>query len=122
MTEFVDMLVDFYATHENLLAILRHEAVAGRSVAVEVIRDRSLPIIDAVSALLEERQRTGEVRADVAPREIILAVMSMAVYPFAEAGMLEGVLPGCAPRAGAALEARKRAIVAMLLGGVRAGA
>ncbi len=126
---FIDVLVDFYAAHQNFLAILRHEALvgeaasqagAGRSLPVEIIRERTVPVIDAVVALLEERQRAGEVRADVAPREIVLAAMSMAVYPFAEPGLVEALMPDCVPRDDAALALRKQTIVRLILGGLRA--
>jgi TetR/AcrR family transcriptional regulator len=117
---FVDMLVEFHAAHENLLAILRHEAISGGAVAGPLLVERALPLIDAVAGVIEDRQRAGEIRADIDAREIILAVMSMAIYPFADAAMLRPVLPGCAPRGGDPLEQRKQAIVKMLLGGIRA--
>jgi TetR/AcrR family transcriptional regulator len=119
ITGFIDLLVEFHAAHQNLMSLLRHEALAGGEMAAPLLRERSLPIVEAVAALLEERQRSGEVRADVDVREIILAGMSMAVYPFSDASMLEPLLPGCAPRGGGALERRKRAIVEILLGGIR---
>lgn len=117
---FVDLLVDFHAQHEQLLAILRHEAAAGGTMAAPLLAERSLPVVEAVAALIEERQKAGEVRADVDAREIILAAMSMAVYPFADAAMILPVLPGCAPRDGEALTRRKDAIVKLLLAGMRA--
>src|SRR6185295_383350 len=54
VTGFVDMLVEFHAAHGNLLAILRHETVASGAVAVELLRERTGPIVEAVSLLLEE--------------------------------------------------------------------
>jgi AcrR family transcriptional regulator len=117
---FVDLLVDYHAQHEHLMAILRHEAAAGGQMAAPLLAERTLPVVEAVAALIEERQKAGEVRADVDAREIILAAMSMAVYPFSDAAMLLPVLPGCAPREGAPLARRKDAIVKLLLAGMRA--
>jgi AcrR family transcriptional regulator len=116
---FVDLLVDFHSQHEHLMAILRHEAAAGGQMAAPLLAERTLPVVEAVAALIEERQRAGEVRADVDAREIILAAMSMAVYPFSDAAMLLPVLPGCAPRGGEPLARRKDAIVKLLLAAMR---
>jgi TetR/AcrR family transcriptional regulator len=119
VTGFVDVLVDFHATHKNFLALLRHEAVSGTTVPIEVTRERALPVLEAVITMIEARQAAGEVRADVAAREIVLATMSMAVHQFTDTGMLEALMPGCVPHDPEALAARKRAIVALVLGGIR---
>ncbi len=116
---FVDLLCDFHAQHQNLLAILRHEAVAGSTVLADVTRERTLPIVQAVTAFIEERQRAGEVRRDVPAREMILAAMALVIFPFAEAHLLEAMFPDAAPRAGEPLARRKRAIVKLLLAGIR---
>jgi TetR/AcrR family transcriptional regulator len=120
VTRFVDMLVHFYAAHHQLLAVLRHEAGDGSSILKEVCRERTVPVVEAVKALLIERQRTGEVRADVDAEEIIMATMSMVVHPFSDAGLVEAMMPGYISASAAALEKRKRAIVALVLGGIRA--
>jgi TetR/AcrR family transcriptional regulator len=116
---FIDMLVDFYAKHENVLAIFRHEMLDGSPVLADVCRERTVPVIEALSRYLEQRQQAGEVRRDLSPAEIIVAGMSLVIYPFIEAGMLEVMLPTLTVRDAAGLERRKRAIVAMLLAGIR---
>jgi TetR/AcrR family transcriptional regulator len=116
---FVDLLIRFHAAHENLLLILRHEALTGSTVLAEVCRERTLPIVEAVTAFLEQCQRAGEVRADLSPAEIIAATISLVVYPFTEAGMLAAVLPDAVACNEAALQRRKQAIVALLLAGIR---
>jgi TetR/AcrR family transcriptional regulator len=116
---FIDLLLRFYAANRNLLSILRHEALSGSSVLIELTRERTLPIIEALSRFLEARQAAGEVRKDVPANEIILAGMSMVVYPFVEEGMFEVVLPSVALRDEAALERRKQAILKLLLSGIR---
>src|SRR4051812_14920538 len=52
---FVEMLLRFNAAHQNLLAILRHEALSGSTVFVEVCKERTVPVIEAVKLHLEER-------------------------------------------------------------------
>ena len=116
---FVDVLVDFYATHQNFLALLRHESLTGTTVPIEVTRKRALPILEAVVALIEARQAAGTVRADIPAREIVLATLSMTLHPFTETGMLEALMPSCVPRDQQALDRRKHAIVALILGGIR---
>lgn len=115
---FIDLLLRFYAENRNLLSILRHEALSGSSVLVELVRERTLPIFEALSRFLEARQAAGEVRTDVPASEIILAGMSMVVYPFVDEGMFEMVLPSAVLRDEAALERRRQAILKLLLAGI----
>jgi AcrR family transcriptional regulator len=117
---FVDLLVPFYAEHRNLLAILRHEAVSGSSVLAEVTRERALPILRMVEAFLVERQQKGDVRADVPVDEMILACISMVIYPFVDGGMVEVLLPSAGGRDDATLERRKRAITTLVLAAIAA--
>ena len=116
---FAEMLLRFHAAHHNLLAILRHEAIAGSDVLSEITRERTLPVITALRAVLVEAQARGQIRADVAPEEIIVAGMSMVAYPFLEAQMLSIVMPSVVISDDAALLRRKKAIIAILLEGVR---
>jgi AcrR family transcriptional regulator len=115
---FIDLLLRFYAANRNLLSILRHEALSGSSVLVELTKERTLPIIEALSRFLEERQAAGEVRADVPASEIIVAGMSMVVYPFVEEGMFAVMMPSVLLRDEESLERRKQAILRLLLGGL----
>src|ERR1700722_2215522 len=43
---FIDLLLRFYSANRNLLAILRHEALSGSSVLVELTRERTVPVIE----------------------------------------------------------------------------
>lgn len=91
---FVDMLVRFYATHANLLAILRMEAASGAGVALEVMRERTKPILDAVEEKIIEWQAQGVVRQRIAAREIIVAILALTVFPYQEAKLLDALWPG----------------------------
>jgi TetR/AcrR family transcriptional regulator len=115
----VELLLKFYAANKNLLSILRHEALSGSTVLVDLTRERTLPIVQALSSFLGERQAAGEVRADLAAEEMILAGMSMIVYPFVDEGMLQVVMPSVVVRDEAALLRRKGAIVKLLLAALR---
>jgi TetR/AcrR family transcriptional regulator len=115
----VEMLLRFHVTHQHLLAVLRHEAVSGSPVLTEVFRERAAPVVSALERFLEERQREGEVRADLPASEVILAGLSMVAYPFIDAGMLEVVMPSALLGDEAALARRKRVIVTLILDGIR---
>src|SRR6185295_4998721 len=52
LTGFIELLLRFYAANKNLLSTLRHEALSGSSVLVELTRERTLPIIEALSRFL----------------------------------------------------------------------
>lgn len=116
---FIEVLLRFYAAHGNLLAILRHEAVSGSPVAEEVTRERTLPIIAAVTALLAARQEAGEVRGDIPPAEIIAAGMGLVAFPFVEEGLIRVMLPSVEVRDEAALARRREVIVKILLAAIR---
>jgi AcrR family transcriptional regulator len=116
---FADMLLRFYGERHNLLAILRHEAVTGSDVLTEITRERTLPVIEAVRALIAAAQARGEIREDIAPEEIISAGMSMVAYPFLDAQMLAIAMPQAIATGEAGLARRSKAIVAILLDGVR---
>ncbi len=116
---FVDMLVRFYAQHEAFLAILRHESLTGSSVLEDLSRDLTRPVVDVVAGFLAERQKAGEVRADLTPEEMILACLSMVLYPFIDAKMIEHVIPGLAGRDPETLSRRVRTITTMILAAIR---
>ena len=115
----IDVLLRFYAAHQNLLAILRHESVSGSPVLEELARERMLPVIEAVTRYLEERQKAGEVRDDVPAAEIIVSATAMTVYPFVEEGLIRVMLPSVITRDEASLERRKHSIVKLLLDAIR---
>jgi TetR/AcrR family transcriptional regulator len=114
-----DMLLRFHAAHHKLLAILRHEAVSGSDVLTELVRERTLPVIEALRMAIAEAQARGAVRGDLPADELIVAGLSMIAYPFFEAGLLAVMMPGAAAVDDAALARRKKAIVAILLEGAR---
>ncbi len=116
----VDLLVRFHAAHQSLLSILRYDLQSGSSVMIDVCKERMAPVIEAVEAYLEERQRAGEVRADLPASEIVIAGLSMVVHPFMESSLFDALMPASSVHDEESLSRRKRAIVAMLLGGIRA--
>jgi AcrR family transcriptional regulator len=121
VTGLVDLLVRFYATHQHVLAILRHESMSGGEVFADVCRERAQPIAFAVTAYLEERQRAGEVRSDVGAREMVLAALGMIALPFSEAMMVEAMMPGVLPLDDEGLERHKRTLGALILRALRPG-
>ena len=110
---FVDLLLGFYASHANLLAILRMEAASGSSVAVDLMRDRIKPVFAAVEALLLRWQREGAVRADLAASDLLVAILGLTLFPFQEARLLSALSVGTA----SSIEERKHAIVTLVLEG-----
>jgi AcrR family transcriptional regulator len=93
---FAGMLLQFNRKYQNLITILRHESRARSSATAmtrEVIGLRVLPIVEAVTAYITQQQQVGEVRSDLDPREMVLALMSLTSYPFVDTGFLETCLP-----------------------------
>lgn len=116
---FVTMLIRFYAKHQNLLAIMRHEAVTGSEVLPELLRERLTPLADAVVSMIGELQSRGELRADLRPIEVAVLTLGMAVHPFVDGVFLGVVLPGSVPADDAALARREDAIATLLLRALR---
>jgi TetR/AcrR family transcriptional regulator len=110
----IEVLLRFYSKHHNLLAILRHEALSGSTVLEDLTRERTLPIVRAVTAILEEMARSGEIRADVPPAEIIAAGMGLVAFPFVEQGLIRVLLPSIEAVDEQALMRRKASIVKLL--------
>jgi TetR/AcrR family transcriptional regulator len=112
---FVSLLIHFHAAHRNLLAIMRHEAVTGSEVLPEILRERMAPVAGAVTRLVLDMQRRGEIRKDLSPLELVVLTVSMAVYPFVDGPLIDLVLPGAVPDSDAALARRGEAITLLLL-------
>lgn len=112
---FVSVVIHFYAKHGNLIAILRHEAVTGSAVFPEILRERLAPLTAAITTMLVDMQRRGEVRADLTPTEVMVLTLSMAVHPFVDGAMIEAALPGTVPADDAAVARREDAIATLLL-------
>ncbi len=109
---FVDVLVDFYANNEYLLAIVRHESLAGASLLLDRARERLGPTLDMSLAIVQARQEAGEIRGDLSPREIVLAGLSLILYPSVDATFVDALLP---PPKGIDVIARRKEVVVSLL-------
>ena len=128
VTGFVDILVDFYAAHTTLLAILRHDAEkpvpTGHPVGLPELRPllatHFRPVLDAVILVVEELKKVGTLRRDVDPRHLCVSAMAMACLPFQETQMFAVLWPEADFRAPAMIAARKREIVETVLGRVLA--
>lgn len=93
---FVRMLLAFNEKHQNLLAILRHEARAGSpasDVTRQVVHTQVTPLVAAVSAYLQRLRDSGEVRADCDLDELIMMALALCSYPFMERPFLEVCMP-----------------------------
>jgi TetR/AcrR family transcriptional regulator len=125
VTSFVDLLVDFYAAHTALLAILRHDAekpaappsyASSLSDLQPLLATHFRPVLDAVTVVVEELQRAGTLRADVDPRHLCVSTMAMACLPFQETQMFAVLWPEADFRAPEMIAERKREIVETVLG------
>lgn len=115
---FAGMLLRFNRKYDNILTILRKEGSAG-SIASEltrgVVKQRVLPIVEAVIAYVSVHQRSGELRSDITAEEIVYSMMALTSYPFVEQGFLETCLPTGLITSDADLERRKTHIVDTIL-------
>jgi len=126
VTSFVDLLVDFYAAHTTLLAILRHDAEkpvpSGPATGLPELRPllatHFRPVLDAVVVVVEALQRAGTLRKDVDPRHLCVSSMAMACLPFQETQMFAVLWPEADFRAPEMIAIRKREIVETVLGRV----
>jgi TetR/AcrR family transcriptional regulator len=111
---FVDMLVRFYATHEALLSIVRHEAGGGGGALSDLLEQRVRPVFDAVVLRLEAMQEAGELKAGVDARHLCISAMAMACFPFQEQALLGALWPADW-HSTEMMEARKKEVVATLV-------
>jgi AcrR family transcriptional regulator len=126
VTSFIDILVDFYAAHTTLLAILRHDAEkpipTGHPVGLPELRPllatHFRPVLDAVVVIVDQMKLAGTLRKDVDPRHLCVSAMAMACLPFQEAQMFGVLWPEADFRSPEMIAARKTEITEMLLGRV----
>jgi TetR/AcrR family transcriptional regulator len=116
---FIDLLGRFYAEHQNLLGIVRHEMGSGESVLADVLREQAGPIAAAIAERLAGFQDTGEVRGDATPSELIAIAMGAIAFPFADPRVVEALVPGAVPSGELALERRIRTVTALVLDAIR---
>lgn len=109
---FVQVLVDFYASNEQLLAIVRNETLAGSTLLLDRARERLGPLTQMAQGMVEARQAAGEIRGDLSPREIVLAGLSLILYPSVDAPVVDALLP---PPPGADPQGRRKEVVVALL-------
>jgi TetR/AcrR family transcriptional regulator len=114
---FINLLIRFHQNHSNLFAIMRMEAAAGESTATEVMRAKTKPVIDAIDKLAQHYQAKGELRSDVSSSDLLILIMSLTIFPFQEASLIEALWmkQDMSPEA---VDARREAIVQVALSGV----
>ena len=115
---FIDVMVDFSVAHQKLLAIMRSEVLSGAGVLVEIVREKTHTLLEAVVDIVKNLQGAGELRDDVEPREMVRAGLSLVLYPIVDAPVLEMLLPEDASHDSSS-ERRKRVIADLLLRGIR---
>lgn len=114
---FVEVMVDFSAAHQKLLAIMRSEVLAGAGMLVDIVREKTQALLEAVVGMVRELQNGGQLRDDVDAREMVRSGLSLILYPIVDAPVLEMLLPE--DESHASLDRRKRVILDVLLGGIR---
>jgi len=114
---FVDVMVDFSMAHQKLLAIMRSEVLIGAGTLVDILRERTKLLLDAVVGITTELQKSGELRDDVDPIEMVRAGLSLILYPIVDAPVLEILLPEAPSQS--APDRRKHMVLEVLLGGIR---
>ncbi len=114
---FVEVLVDFYASNEQLLALVRHETLTGSDLLLERAKERLGPLLGMSLSLVEARQASGEIRDDLTPRELVLAGLSMILYPSVEAKLVDALLPP--PSGGDRIARRKESVVTLLIAALK---
>lgn len=114
---FVEVMVDFSAAHQKLLAIMRSEVLAGAGMLVDIVREKTQALLEAVVGMTRELQKAGQLRDDVDAREMVRSGLSLILYPIVDAPVLEILLPETEPHS--SIERRKQVIVEVLLRGVQ---
>ena len=111
---FVDLLLRFFATNGQFLAILRHEARRNGDGAAKIVHGSVGPIFDGIVARLDAMRARGVVKKDVDSRHLVLSCVAMVAFPFQEEPFVAAIWP--ADWHGKAfLEERKKHIVEMIL-------
>jgi AcrR family transcriptional regulator len=93
VTAFVLTLTDFFSSHNAVLAILHHEALAKSSLLETIMAQSVRPLFDAVVDRIEQMRVRGDLRADLNSRHFALSVISMVAFPFQQAAFVRALWP-----------------------------
>lgn len=121
VTRYVDVVVDYYSEHGNLVQILHFAQLDPGSPAYamceEIAQSMLMPLVEATVRTVERAQQQGAIRTDVDARRLVTLAMGAAGYLFHEDAFFSMLL-GEDVRSAEALEAHKRATVKLLLQGL----
>jgi TetR/AcrR family transcriptional regulator len=111
---FVGALMNFFARHGAVIAILQHEASGQRQMLEQVVSQAMKPLFDAVADRISEMQQHGEARTTLDPRHLSLSVIAMVAFPFQEEAFVRALWP-LNWRAEDVTDRRRQEIVDMVL-------
>lgn len=120
LRRYVDAIVEFFATHQNLVQILHLAALDEKSPAHALCRDVSqkliLPLLEATSRTIDRAQKLGAVRRDIDARRLVVSAMGAAVYAF-QNDKLFALFLGGDVRSPPMLDEHKEATIKLLMDG-----
>ena len=89
---FVELLVNFFATNGDLIAILQHESRRG-DAATTIVKDKVGPLFEAIVNKFETMKKNGEVRKDLDTRHLVLSCVAMVFFPFQQEAFVSAIWP-----------------------------
>ena len=116
---WIGSVTDLFGANRTLISILHRECEAGGPRIEKLAKDVLGPIAEAVVAFLRAGQASGDFRADLDPREVVISAFGMIAHYFHEWRMIRAVWGGD-PLSDEAIARRKREMTTLLVGGVLA--
>lgn len=118
---FIDIYLDFLASHPDVPRLMMHEMLGGAPVArarMAQLRAGGTFIDVAFLQRVDEAVRRGEIRP-VAGEHLLLTLLAACVFPFIARPLVEVIVPQLAEDPAAFLAARKEEVFRVLYDGLR---
>lgn len=125
LSEYVDVLVDYYAENRNLVQMFHFSTLDEGSPAYamceEIAKSMILPLLEATTQKVERAQKDGVVRDDIHARRLVSMAIGAAAYVYEEDRIFSMFLERDV-RSKEARKAHKQAVLKMLSEGLLAQA
>lgn len=116
---WISAVTDLFHANRTLISILHRECEAGGPRIEKLGREALGPIADAVVAFLRAGQTSGDFRADLDARDVVISAFGMMAHYFHEWRMIRAIWGGD-PLSDESIARRKREMTKLVLAGVAA--
>lgn len=93
MAELVAFSFDWFVDHPEFISILNEENLLGavHAKSSESVQRLNMPLVDAISVLLERGEKSGQIRVGVDPVELYISIAGISYFYFSNQHTLSAI-------------------------------